>query len=291
MRRMTNLFSSEIVPVESLEYYIYEQEGDLEVPPAFVYVIMKVEKKYETNDSKVVGCVSYYPDNIHISWIPTELNALIYVVRLKTSLRNKVDNKIQVSKTRQFDIYVYSNPLLHIYTTLRIAEVCIDDWTIRAVRLLPEDLNNLYGIRASFLCSTYVKMMDTISIEKVRKPGVPAELLAAPRLSNRDIWDLLSLFYQRLSETIGDYTTPGTVGSLDPHFPSLVPLFNIHGISGRHIYIVRCLELETAKLYDVYFKACIWNTKVDLCGLLPIPDIYSEFVPNSPQYNTEPMLV
>lgn len=283
---MSNLFSNVLLPLIEVESWKYQREADLEVPLVFLPFIAEIELEYNTNQTRVVGCVSYYPNDIKIIQLPYVLNPLIYVVRIKTSQSVVgVSNNREMSGTLHFDVYMYSNPLLNIYKCVHMNEVGIQDWSVQMIPLDATDLSELLLFVRNTAVLRYTPFqlaVSSVEVERIPRGDIgnrtdETGLCTRPRLANRDVWDLISIYYPKITQTVTDHAPPGLVGRMQPLFPNIVPLISVTLISEGHLQIVRCLELCTGELYDAYFKTSFSNTQLKAVAVKSVAGVYSEF--------------
>lgn len=294
MQTMATSICGERLSVLEVSRWIYQEEEDCCVPPAFVLVISQVQVMFTTNDTRIVGCVSYRPEDISLSEIPSKYNGLIYAVRLKTmktlpSLSGGYRNTVY--RTIYCDAYIYSNPLLRTYRLLKVYVRSNEDWSVKVVNLDPNNLKLLKDFKESTGDRLYKQFRREISmydVDLVARDTTGSRLdakgmLSNPMLLTRDIWDLVSLGYpdivvhitkahllHRLDTTLDDLKS-------NRRFPDVAPLFFVMGVCDGHIHIVRCLEACTGVVYDVHFTSCLRNTTVGVSAVRYVADVYSQF--------------
>lgn len=282
MITMTNRFSKTVLPQSEVKYYVYEEAEDLNVPPALWPTITKVEIEYSTNETRVLGCVSYSPDDISVPSVPIKLRPLIYVVRLKTSHRSPASGLLNTGTTRHCDVHIYSNPLLHIYSLMHVGEVGNGNWTLKVFlfdQATMQTLQDFKSLQGSLLYRMYRTETYRITGHDVRRSNI-AEHLTDPLLVNRDGWDLLSASFDLVCKRVVEAVPSGTKGRLHPYFPNVTPVVAVTGTIDRFLVICRCVELCTGRYYDAHYRT--GPGRLQLGRVILAGNVYAQFTSSNP---------
>lgn len=272
-------FTHILLRIENVESWRYEQEYQWPIPDAFVPAVNRLQFTYNTNMTQALGCVSYRPDNINASDVPTYLTALMYVVRLATCMVTTVGKQRTRGPRTLCDVYIYSNPLLHVYKLVATRKIENSDLTVRLVNLNATDL----ALLNAFACSTGLQLYRYLQFQThyMRVSDVwksnSSDYLSDPLYVTRDEWDLTSVSQEWIGKCIGEMVSPDTNGRSDPNFPNVCPVFYVTCRNEIMVTIVRCIEICTALLYDVHYRACTWACTMTAFALVHVSSVISAF--------------
>lgn len=270
---MSDSFCRVLLKSDTVDRYNFIQGQQYNTPPALIPTINRIQAKYNTNNTEVSHCMSYFPNDKYIKTLPANYNALVYIIRLSTSLwgvqEKDPGRKVYISK--EIDVHIYSNPMLHIYAVFEEDVVSKDgrtkfyplpkEFRDKLPKFIITDAQDMYShiqTHTSWFVPDSVVKCDT-------SPG--GGMVTDSRKLTRDVMDMLSVLPPISREEIVKASPDSFPTPVTESYPDLVPLCFAIAEKDCDLYIVRFIETLTNSYYDILFSACHWNTSLNVVGL------------------------
>lgn len=284
---MADSFCKVRLDPEKLSQWRYPTDSDCITPPALLPHIQWMQTEYETDQTRVVGCVCYEPLALDGGLVPLKLKGLIYVVRLQTQKWVDQGPMRITEKYLLFDLYIYSNPLFHIYAWMNLVSVEAISAPIKVLELS----HSVYMAQFKFNSHSdqnggsaifkYFRYCTRVLIPKAVRNcdrSSDGNMVHDSRAVTRDVFDMISLFMPIQIGVISG-STPGTVTiPTTEGYPCMFPVCFASAYQAGKLYIVRFLETFTDNYYDIYFSVCPWTNTICLPHARHVEYKYMAFV-------------
>ena len=198
-----------------------------------------------TDVTTSIGRVSYRPHDLKLGSRHQAFEAVIYVTGLLT-YRDAPDEGF-----RYCDVYIYSNPLRHGYSLLSIREV---QHAFSSVDIVELDAANSDDLSTDLKSPTdiyYLKFRERSKrfflhcVErKAHCAQISGRWMSSPRYLTREVWDLVSIFYDKLAQSIGSVPSDPSRATYDT--PLCFATTDTTGVE----FVVRFLEMPSKRVHD-----------------------------------------
>lgn len=255
----TNTLCSNLVPYSQVAKVEYPNESRTSNYSfaGYVKVECAVEKKFSTQSTSLVNSVCYCPENQCYANRYLISSGIVYVVRLKTRPSKASDEGVVFC-----DVYVYSNPMAHLFDIVDIVKV-----KSPSAEVVPYSSISKLGkeiFQVSIPKETYdeiSRIQDRFEIdlvhlqpehERVDEDGTRhcGGFIPKPQKINRDVYDTVSIFYRDIVSKLQSMHTTVT--------DDLVPLCFTRVLVSAFILIVRLLSLPDKNIYDAHIHVCTY---------------------------------